>query len=95
MKIFRSLIIIALIILEFGCSGIRKNILQETLASDNPKIKNVMSKPDDFELQIIYTQISRDKNNKVSFKDFTYHLNAGNYFYPASTVKFPIAIFYN
>jgi len=92
MKIFRSLIIIALIILEFGCSGIRKNILQETLASDNPKIKNVMSKPDDFELQIIYTQISRDKNNKVSFKDFTYHLNAGNYFYPASTVKFPIAI---
>jgi hypothetical protein len=77
--------------MEFGCSS-KKNILQETLASDNPKIKNVMSNPEGFELQIIYTQILRDKNNEVSFKDFTYHLNADNYYYPASTVKFPIAI---
>jgi hypothetical protein len=92
MKICRSLIIITLIFLEFGCSATKKNILQEALASDNPKIKNVMSKPDDFELQIIYTQIFRDKNNKVTFKDFTYHLNTDNYYYPASTVKFPIAI---
>ncbi len=92
MKICRFFIIIALIFLEFGCSTTKKNILQETLASDNPKIKNVMSNPEVFEFQIIYTQILRDKNNKVSFKDFTYHLNAENYFYPASTVKFPIAI---
>jgi len=92
MKIYRSLILITLIFMEFGCSSTKKNILQETLASDNPKIKNVMINPEAFELQIIYTQILRDKNNKVSFKDFTYHLNAENYFYPASTVKFPIAI---
>lgn len=78
--------------MEFGCSSTKKNILQETLASDNQNIKNVMSNPEAFELQIIYTQILRDKNNKVSFKDFTYHLDANNYFYPASTVKFPIAI---
>ncbi len=92
MKIHKSLIIIALIFLEFGCSATKKNILQETLASANPKIKKVMSNPEALELQIIYTQILRDKNNKVSFKDFTYRLNAENYFYPASTVKFPIAV---
>jgi hypothetical protein len=92
MKIFRSFIILTLIFLEFGCSATKKNILQETLVSNNPKIKNVMSNPDAFELQIIYTQIIRDKNNQIRFKDFTYHLNAENYFYPASTVKFPIAI---
>ena len=92
MKICRSFIMLTLIFLEFGCSSTKKNILQETLASDNPKIKNVMSNPETFELQIIYTQILRDKNNKVSFKDFTYRLNAENYFYPASTVKFPIAV---
>lgn len=92
MKTFRSFIILTLIFLEFGCSSMKKNILQEVLASDNPKIKNVMSNPEGFELQIIYTQIIRDKNDKVSFKDFTYHLNAVNYFYPASTVKFPMAI---
>jgi hypothetical protein len=78
--------------MEIGCSSSKKNILNECLAYDNPKIKNVMSNPEAFELQIIYTQILRDKNNKVSFKDFTYHLNSDNYFYPASTVKFPIAI---
>ena len=78
--------------MELGCSAPKRNILQKSLASDNPKIKNVMSNPEVFELQIIYTQILRDKNNKVSFKDFTYNLNADNYFYPASTVKFPIAI---
>lgn len=92
MKICRSLILITLVFMEFGCSSTKKNILQETLASDNPKIKNVMSNPEVFELQIIYTQIIRNKNNKVKFKDFTYRLNAKNYFYPASTVKLPIAI---
>lgn len=78
--------------MEFGCSSTKKNVLTETLALDNPKIKNVMTNPDEFELQIIYTQIIRDKNNQVSFKDYTYRLNANNYYYPASTVKFPIAI---
>ena len=92
MKICHFFIIITLVFFEFGCSSTKKNILQQALASIDPKIKNVMSKPDDFEIQIIYTQIFRDKNNKVSFKDFTYNLNAENYFYPASTVKFPIAI---
>lgn len=92
MKICRSFIIITLLFLEFGCSSTKRNILTTTLSSDNPKIKNVISNSELFELQIIYTQIFRDKNNRVSFKDYTYHLNADNYFYPASTVKFPIAI---
>lgn len=92
MKIHRIFILITMIFMEFGCSSTKKNILKETLVSDDPKIKNVMSNPEAFELQIIYTQIYRDKNNKVSFKDFNYHLDAENYFYPASTIKFPIAI---
>lgn len=91
MKIYRSFIIVSILLMQFGCST-KNNILTESLASDNPKIKNVMSNPEEFELQIIYTQILRDKNNKVRFKDFIYHLNANNYFYPASTVKFPFAL---
>lgn len=92
MKISTVLILVTLIFFQFGCSSTKKNILQETLASDNPKIKTVMLNPEEFELQVIYTQILRDKDNKVSFKDYTYRLNAENYFYPASTFKFPIAI---
>ncbi|WP_230407982.1 serine hydrolase [Flavobacterium hydrocarbonoxydans] len=51
-----------------------------------------MEKPDYYELQIIYTQITRDKKGKIHFKDYTYNLDAKNYYCPASTVKFPIAV---
>lgn len=48
MKIYRSLIPITLIFIEFGCFSTKKNILKQTLASDNPNIKNVISTPEPF-----------------------------------------------
>lgn len=86
------LLFLLLIFSIIGCSSFNTNVLKEALASQNGKIKNVMDKPEDFELQIIYTEIIRTKNNEVTFKDHTYNLNAKNYFYPASTVKLPIAV---
>lgn len=90
----KTIIKIGLVLMNtliLGCSG-SKDILKETLASENKNIKTVMANPAEFELQIIYTQIKRDKDNKPILKDFTYNLDANNYFYPASTVKFPIAV---
>ena len=75
----------------FSCST-PINILQKTLSSNNPNIKRVMESPEQYEIQIIYTQITRKKKGTVSFKDYTYNLDANTYFYPASTVKFPIAV---
>jgi Beta-lactamase enzyme family len=92
MRVFRICVALTIVFMEFGCSATKKNVLTETLASENPKIKNVMSNPEEFELQIIYTEIVRDKSNQVRFKDFTYRVNANDYYYPASTVKFPIAL---
>lgn len=92
MKIVVQMILVAVILSPYGCANSKQNILKQVLLSDNAKIKNVMTNADDFELQIIYTQILRDKGNKITFKDYTYNLNAKNYFYPASTVKFPIAV---
>ena len=43
-------------------------------------------------VQIIYTQINRNENNILSFTNYSYNLNPKNYFYPASTVKMPIAL---
>jgi hypothetical protein len=45
-----------------------------------------------FEIQIIYTQINRDKRNKPSFKQFSYRLNSNEYFCPASTSKLPVSL---
>jgi len=53
------------------------------------KFKDILKNVNQREIQIIYTQIDRDKNNKPSFKQFTYRLNPNAYFYPASTVKLP------
>ncbi|HEX7457376.1 MAG TPA: serine hydrolase, partial [Ginsengibacter sp.] len=43
-------------------------------------------------VQVIYTQINRDKNNIPSFIDYYFNADASKYFYPASTVKLPIAL---
>jgi beta-lactamase class A len=43
-------------------------------------------------VQIIYTQIDRDAQNRPSFTNYTYGLDTTHYFYPASTVKFPTAL---
>ncbi|WP_158011063.1 serine hydrolase [Hymenobacter lapidarius] len=45
-----------------------------------------------YELQIIYTQINRDAQNRPTFTPHTYHLNPRQYFNPASLVKLPVAI---
>ncbi len=42
-------------------------------------------------LQILYTQIDRDAENRPHFQSFGYRLT-GDYFYPASAVKLPAAI---
>jgi hypothetical protein len=48
--------------------------------------------PDDYKIQIIYTQIDRRADNSPVFTDHTYRLNSKEYFYPASTVKLPTAM---
>lgn len=53
---------------------------------------SLISRKDDFNIQIVYTQIDRNKKGKPKFTDHTFNLNPGNYFYPASTVKLPVAI---
>ena len=68
------------------------NPIELVLKSQNPKIKVVMDNAREHELQIIYTQINRDKDGRISFQDYHYNVNSKNYFYPASTVKLPIAL---
>ncbi|MDP2037038.1 MAG: serine hydrolase [Ignavibacteria bacterium] len=70
-----------------------QNNLVEKLLKDNPdKFGEVLSNIDSFEVQIIYTQINRNKNNFPSFKTFRYRVNPKDYFYAASTVKLPTAL---
>jgi hypothetical protein len=58
----------------------------------NPaKFKTFLDHPNTYKIQIIYTQIDRDKNNTPSFHTYTYGVDPKKYFYCASLVKLPTA----
>ena len=43
-------------------------------------------------VQLIYTRVDRGANGMPSLKNYYFNLDAARYFYPASTVKFPVSI---
>lgn len=55
-------------------------------------LQQVLAKPENFNVQILYTQINRKPDNKVEFTHYQFGLNESRYFYPASTAKLPISI---
>lgn len=81
-----------LIVLAISCTDTEaKNPLEKALASENPYIKQVMDNLAAHEIQIRFTQIDR-RNDSIVFTDHDFQVNPENYFYPASTVKFPAAV---
>ncbi len=68
------------------------DFILNALKSQPENFEKFYSNPEKFRLQIIYTQINRDKRNHPHFKKFTYRTDLKEYFYPASTVKFPATI---
>lgn len=64
----------------------------EMLMQSNPALKSALLNKDSLRIQIVYTQIDRSKRNKPSFTEYNYNLKNNTYFYPASTVKMPIAL---
>lgn len=67
------------------------SILEQALASENPKIKRVMDSINQYQVQIRYTKIDR-RNDSLLFTDYDFRVENDSYFYPASTVKFPVAV---
>ncbi len=69
----------------------QKNLLQKLLQRNPQHFQKLLDKPEEYDLQIIYTQVDRDAANFPHFKSFVYQLDKKQYFYPASTVKMPTA----
>lgn len=67
--------------------------LKKLMESKPELFAKILNHPNKNEVQLMYTQVNRDKNNKPIFKTFSYNLNAKRYFYPASTVKLAGVIF--
>lgn len=98
MKVIFSFVVILLIC--FSCSTAKKhkvisdkneNMLHRVLDQNASSFQHILSNPD-HKIQIIYTQIDRKRNGKPLFTDYYFNVNDSSYFYPASTVKLPVAI---
>jgi hypothetical protein len=97
---------LALFALFFACSGPEtaetesldalvddQNFIYQLLAKQSDSVVNeVINHPSRYELQIMYTQIDRDSANQPSFTAHYYGIDSNTYFYPASTVKLPVAL---
>ena len=93
LKINRSLLsLLAGSLLLMACET-SENPLERIMASDAPAIKGITDHLEKHEVQILYTQIDRDEKGKPIFTEYGFQLDENQYFYPASTAKFPTAVF--
>ena len=93
MKLFISLCLIAASAQALAQQNVDTVFLTNLLGSHRELFSHILDHSTHNEVQILYTQIDRDKNNMPHFTSYSYRLNANHYFYPASTVKLPTAIF--
>jgi predicted alpha/beta superfamily hydrolase len=69
-----------------------RNLVEQLLQSRPDLFGEVLKNIEKHEVQILYTQIDRDRNNRPAFRSYSYRVNPKEYFYPASTVKLPAAV---
>ena len=91
MKFWKATLLLSLI--SFNAKAQVNTTFIESLMKQKPEqFGEILNNPDEYRLQLFYTQIDRDENNFPHFKEYSYRLNPVEYFYPASTVKMPLAI---
>ena len=62
------------------------------LKSQPDWFQNILYNPQEYQVQIVYTQINRDSSNRAHFSTHTFQADEF-YFYPASWMKLPLAVF--
>jgi hypothetical protein len=81
---------LALVALPAIASG-DEDALQLILRTHADWFSLVLDHAGEHRVQILYTQIDRDPDNRPVFRSYSYGLS-DDYFYPASTVKLPAAV---
>lgn len=66
--------------------------LPRFLREKAPQLLPYLNAASTYRLQIIYTQVNRDAQNRPILKHYALRLDTSEYFYPASLVKVPLAI---
>lgn len=92
MKTGKANIILLLALIFSSISFAQSAFDFEEVFKQMPKsLRKVAQQPDKYRIQILYTQINRDQNNKPTFTQYNYSVDEKKYFYSASLVKLPTA----
>ncbi len=84
-------------LLFWGCATTKKSTAAQ---GPNPldsilrdaQLQGILAKNKVYEVQIVLTQINRDAQQVPHFTTWHYNVDSLRYFYPASTVKMPVAL---
>lgn len=69
----------------------QENVLEEIINEHSDEFQDWLAFPQKHQVQILYTQVDRDSLNVPRFTTYSYGLDTNLYFYPASSVKMPLA----
>jgi hypothetical protein len=83
-------VLIISLLLLIGCS-LSPDPLKLAFKEDE-FLKKIVKDKDNYEIQILYTEVSKNSLGQTEFSDFQFQLNDEKYFYPASTIKLPIIV---
>ena len=87
MRNLKSLLFLLLIVNHSFSQSIRNSLKK----SESSIVKKVLKNPKKYEFQILLTELI-ERKNKFKLKRKKLLVNNNNYFYPASTIKLPIAL---
>lgn len=74
-------------------AGAPSDTLLTTLLRQHPQyFDTILQHNDRWRIQIVYTQIDRRISGRLRFTHHYFNTDSGLYFYPASTVKLPVAV---
>ena len=83
--------LLLLLSLSYGTLAAQPNPLPELINQHQADFGPWAQHPDRFEVQVLYTQIDRRPDGSVHLHTHRWGADSTEYFYPASTVKMPVA----
>lgn len=66
--------------------------IEQALSAGTPAISKVMANLAQHEVQVLFTEVTRMQDGSTVFQDDEFQVTDRRYHYPASTVKFPVAL---
>lgn len=66
--------------------------IERALSTTNTAIRRVVDNIEQHQVQILFSEVTRNGNRGVDFDEYSFGIDDNFYFYPASTVKFPVAM---